>query len=114
MVLVVDVGSNRVGNSQEVRHVLVVGDVSVEVVLEMLEHVHVLLNELVSSNSWEGEGLVIEFPSVNVHLSGKTLLLKSFLDVQSVSPVSSIEVSGEHVDLVVEFSLSFIKVDAWY
>ena len=60
---------------------LVVGDVSVEVVLEVLEHVHVLLNELVSSNSWEREGLVIEFPGVHVHLSGKSLLLESFLDV---------------------------------
>lgn len=59
VVLTIEVGSDGVGNSEEVLHQEGVADVSVEVVLEVLEHVQVILNESVSSDSWEGEGLVI-------------------------------------------------------
>ena len=55
VVLGVEVGLNSVGNSEEVGHVLAVGEVLVPVVLEMLEHVHVFLDHCVSSDSWEGE-----------------------------------------------------------
>lgn len=47
-----------VGDLEEVGHVDGVANVGVKVILEMLEHVHVLLNVSVSSNSWEGEGFV--------------------------------------------------------
>lgn len=78
----------------------------------MLEHVHVLLDELVASNSGEGESLVVELPGVDVDLGILTLLEELSLDVLSVGPVSGVESSGEHVDLVVELFLGLIKVDA--
>ena len=42
-------------NSDEVGNVVKVGNIGVEVVLEVLEHVHVLVNNIVSSDSWERE-----------------------------------------------------------
>jgi len=81
----------------------------------MLEHVHVLLNVCVSSNSWEGEGLIEEFPGVDLEFWCTTaLVLKGTSNVESVGPVSDIEGLGEEVDLVIEFSLGLIKVDAWW
>ena len=100
------------GDAQEVLEVLAVGVVHVEVVLEVLEHVHVLLDELVASNSGEGEGLVVELPGVHVHLGILALLSELGLDVLGVGPVSLVEGSGEHVDLVVELLLGLIEVDA--
>ena len=53
------------GDSDEVVHMESVGEVLVEVILEVLEQVHVSLNEIVSAYSWEREGLIIEFPGVD-------------------------------------------------
>ena len=50
-----DVSSDGSGSSQESIHVNLVGDVSVKVILEMLEHIHIVNNGIVSSNSWERE-----------------------------------------------------------
>jgi hypothetical protein len=81
----------------------------------MLEHVHVLLNVSISSNSWEGEGLVEEFPGVDLELwCSTTLLLKGTGNVEYVGPVSDIKCLGEEVDLLIELSLGLIKVDAWW
>ena len=113
VVLGVHVRSDGVGNSEEVGHVLRVGKVLVKVVLEVLEHVHVLLDHCVSSNSWERERLVIKLPGVNVDLWLLTGLGHSTGDVVDVSPVSWVKSSGEHVNLVAELSLVLIKVDAW-
>jgi len=41
------------GNCDEVGNVLSVGEILVEVVLEVLNEVHVVLDELISSDSWE-------------------------------------------------------------
>ena len=65
VILGVHVVSDRFSDSHEVLHVSLVGDVGVSVVLEVFEHVHVLIHESVSSNSWEGEGVVIKFPGVD-------------------------------------------------
>jgi len=114
MVLLVEVASDSGGNSDEVLHEVVVADVGVKVILEMLEHVHVFLDESVLSNSWEGEGLVIELPGVNLERWSLSLLfLHGLGDVLDVFPVSWVEGSGEHIDLIVEFILSLIKIDAW-
>ena len=43
------------GNLDEVGQMLTVHEVLVKVVFEMLEQVHMLLNQIVSSNSWERE-----------------------------------------------------------
>ena len=53
VILGVKVSSNSLSYSDEVVNIDEVGDVCVEVVLEMLHHVQVRLNVFVSSNSWE-------------------------------------------------------------
>ena len=88
------------GNTEEVVEEEVVGVVGVEVVLEVLEHVHVLLDVFVASDSWEGEGLVVELPGLNVDLAILTSLSELGLDVLGIFPMSFVESSGEHVDLV--------------
>ena len=113
VVLGVEVSSDGVGNSNEVVEEDTVAEVGVKVILEMLEHVHVLLDETISSNSWEGEGGVIELPGVDLEFWGKVLLLlESLEEVLNVSPVSKIEGSGEHVNLILELIVGLIKVDA--
>jgi hypothetical protein len=112
VVLLVETALDVLGDTEEVLEEEGVGVVHVEVVLEVLEHVHVFLDELVASNSGEGESLVIELPGVHVHLSLTTVLAELGLNVLSVGPVSDIEGSGEHVNLVLELFLGLIKVDA--
>lgn len=81
----------------------------------MLEHVHVLLNVSVSSDSWEGEGGIEEFPGVDLESWCNTaLVLKGTGNVEDVGPVSNIEGLWEEVDLPIELSLGLIKVDTWW
>ena len=112
VVLLEEACLDSVGYSQEVGVQLGVGQVHVEVVLEVLKHVHVLLNESVSSNSGEGESLVKELPSVNVHLGGLASGRHLLGNVVSIGPVTGIKSSREHVDLIVELGLSLIKISA--
>ena len=112
VVLLEKAGLNSVGDSKEVGVQLAVGQVHVEVILEVLKHVHVLLNEGVSSNSREREGLIEEFPGVDVHLGGLTGSGHFLGNVVGISPVSRVESSGEHVDLVVKLSLGLIEIGA--
>ena len=79
------------GNSDEVVHMELVGEVLVKVVLEMLEEVHVLLDEVVSSNSWEGESGIIELPGVDVGLWVLALLLQFLVDLHSLLVVLPVE-----------------------
>ena len=111
-VLLVEGGANGVGNSEEVLEVLAVRDVGVEVVLEVLEHVHVLLDESVSADTREGEGLVIEVPGGDEPLGVLASLGHGVGDVLGVGPVSAVERSGEHLELVGELLLGLIEVDA--
>ena len=53
VVLSVDGGLSIFADLDEVRDKLSVGHVFVKVVLEMLDQIHVLLNKVESSNSWE-------------------------------------------------------------
>lgn len=93
MVLSVEVSSDGVCDSKEVGHVDGVRDVGVEVILEVLKHVHVFVDETISSHSWEGESVVIELPGVNVskNWSVSGLGSNSLGDVNYVSPVSCVE-----------------------
>jgi hypothetical protein len=50
-------------NLDELINVLLVGEVFVKVILEVLNHIHVLLNEIVSSDLLEWESVIIELPS---------------------------------------------------
>jgi len=56
------------GNSHEVIKSELVGEVFIKVVLEVLNQVHMFLDEVISSNSWERESLVIELPGVDGNL----------------------------------------------
>jgi hypothetical protein len=115
VVLGQEVGSHGVGDSKEVFHMDGVADVRVKVVLEVLEHVHVLADEIISSDSWESEGLVHEVPGLNLEFWEVlgSLLLEGSEDVLSVSPVSWVKSSGEHFQLVLELTDGLIKVNAW-
>jgi len=113
VVLGVQVLPDSVGDSKIVRHVLAVGQVLVKVILEMLEHIHVLLYHCVPSNSWEREGLVIKLPGVNVDRWLLSSILHGAGNVVNIGPVSWVKGSGEHIDLVVQLSLGLVKVDAW-
>lgn len=62
-----EVSLNLMSNSEEVLEVNGVGAVEVNIILEMLEHVHVIVGESISSNSWEGEGIIVKFPGVDFH-----------------------------------------------
>mgnify|MGYP000200115302 CR=1 FL=1 len=81
------------GNLDEVGDVLSVGEVGVKVILEMLNKVHVFLDEIVSSNSWESEGTIIKFPGVNGNSWLFTLLDECVIDVHGVVVVNHIETS---------------------
>ena len=65
VVLGVQLTDRGLTNSDEVVNIFQVRNVGVEVILEMLKHVHVLLNISISSHSWEGESLVNELPGVD-------------------------------------------------
>lgn len=65
VVLLVESSLGSLGDTDEVVNMELVGEVLVEVILEVLDQVHVLLDEIVSANSWEGEGGVVELPGVD-------------------------------------------------
>ena len=115
MVLGEEVSSHGVGNSEEVLHMDGVADVGVKVILEVLEHVHVLADEVVSSDSWEGESLIIEVPGSNLEFWDvlESLLGEGGVDVLNVGPVSWVKSSGEHFQLVLKLSDGLIELDAW-
>ena len=50
---------------------------------------------------------------MDVHGWLLTGILHGFGNVLSIGPVSGIKSSGEHVNLIVQFLLSFIEVHAW-
>ena len=69
-------------------------NVGVKVVLEVLKHIHVLLNELVSANSWERESLVHQLPSVNEYLRvGHATLRQVLHDLHGILEMLHFEVS---------------------
>jgi len=94
----VKVSDNGSADLGEVGNIHGVGDVGVQVIFEMLEHVHVFLNVLISSNSWEGECGVEKSPGVNLWC-----WLSEFTgNLSGVLVVLEVEVSGELVHLPVQ------------
>jgi len=55
VIFLTEVSNDSLGGSHEVILINCVRNVSVKVILEMFEHVHVVNNGIVSSNSWERE-----------------------------------------------------------
>ena len=81
------------GNLDEVLKMLLVGEVAVEVILEVLDEVHMVLDEVISSDSCERESIVIELPGMDVDSWVLTLSKKSIIDDSGVSISLSIESS---------------------
>ena len=70
--------------------------VLIKIVLEMLDFIHMLLHEVVSSDSLELEGLIKEFPSVDTTWSSdwiSSLLLELSIEVHSIVVMMLIETS---------------------
>ena len=84
---------SSLGNSDEVIKSELVGEVLVKVILEVLDKIHVLLDKVVSSYSWEREGSIIELPGVDAGLWVLTLLLQFLVDLHSLLVVLSVEAS---------------------
>ena len=98
VVLGVELANDDLSLLDEVINVHLVREVGVKVVLEVLKIVHNVLNDLVSSNSWEGESTVIELPGVD----GWKFSSELIGNLTSVVVVDLVESSGEHVHLVVQ------------
>lgn len=109
MVLGVNVGSGGETHGDELINVLLVGEVFVQVILEVLDHVHVLLHEVVSSNLLEWEGLVIELIGGNGNLWVFALLLEGSIDLHGVLVVDLLEGSGELRELELHLLLSLLE-----
>jgi len=107
VVLGVEVGNNGLSDSDKVINVLQVGEVLVEVILEVLEHVHVGLDNVVSSHSWEGEGGIVELPGVDLWWGRSEL----GGDEHGVLVVLDVEFSRELVHLPLE--LRWVNPESW-
>ena len=105
VVFSVESGDGGPGNNDELVNVLSVGEVLVEVILEVLNEVHVLLDEVVSSNSLESESLVEELVGVYSDLWVFTGLLELVIDDHGVVVVSLIKGSAELLELESELLL---------
>jgi len=99
------------GDTDEVVDVEFVGEVFVEVVLEVLDKIHVLLDEIVASNSWEREGLVVKLPGVDRNLWVLALLLQLLVYLHSLLVMLIVEASRE----VVEFDIQLLlrNINSW-
>ena len=109
MVLGVNGSLGGESDSDEVINVLLVGEVLVEVILEVLDHVHVLLDEVVSSYLLEWEGLIVELVGGNGSLWVFALLLEGSIDLHGVLVVDLLESSGELRELELHLLLRFLK-----
>lgn len=105
----IECGSSSSGNLDEVINSKTISEVLVEVILEVLEEVHVFLNETVSTDSWEGESLIIIFPSVDSHLRVLALALETSVDHHSLFVTEFIEGSGESIEFLIKLFLGNIE-----
>ena len=84
-------------NLNEVLKSLEVGEVLVQVILHMLDKVHMVLDEVVSSNSWESKGIVIKLPGMNIDSWVLSFFVKLSVDLNGIIVMLSIKVSWEEV-----------------
>lgn len=110
-VLVVEVLPDRAGHPQEVCEVHRVADVQVEVVLEVLKHVHVILYEVILSNAREFECFVIELPGMDQQLSIPVwILLGDVLEYPDSIPEQCwVKFSAEVLNLFVHFLFGVVE-----
>ena len=91
VVLGVEGSSGSLTDSDELINVLLVGEVLVEVVLEVLNHVHMLLNKIVSSDFLEWEGLIVKLIGGDGNLWVFSLGLEGSVDLHGVLVVDFVE-----------------------
>ena len=94
---------------EEVGKVLSVGEVLVEVILEVLDEVHVLLDEIVSSDSWERESGIIKLPGVDENSWVFAHLGELTIDLHGVIVVLSVTSSAQVVEFNVQVLLRDLK-----
>ena len=109
VVLVIEVGSNLLGDLDESSEGKFVREVLVKVVLVVLKLVHVLNGIVVVSNLWEREGLVVELLGGDSESWGLSGLGKTGGDLHSVVPGGLLEVSGELSKLESELLLGDLE-----
>jgi len=95
-VVILGVDGNLSGftNNDELINSLSILEVLVEIIFEVLDGIHMLLDEIVSSDLLEWESVVVELPSVNSGWAGNWLLSLLFqlsIDVHGVEVVMLIE-----------------------
>ena len=92
-------------NLDETSSILLILEVLVKVVLKVLDHVHLFLDECILSDSWERKRLIIEFPSS--YTNSIVFIWVDFFQLVSnfdgVVIILNIEMSGEIVQLDKEF-----------
>ena len=91
MILGINGSPGGLTDGDELINVLLVGEVLVEVILEVLNHVHVLLNEIISSDFLEWEGLVVELIGGDGNLWVLAHLLEGSIDLHGVVVVGLVE-----------------------
>ena len=101
VILSIDSSLSSQSNRNELINSLLVGGVFVKVILEVLKHVHVLLNEVISSYFLEWEGFVIKLIGVHFHLWVLSLFLQFTVDLHSSGFMLLVEVSGEETQFVI-------------
>ena len=84
VVLGVQSSLSFLGDSDEVFNVLLVSEVGVQVIFEVLNKIHMFLDKVVSSDSWEGESTIIKFPGVDGNSWFLSFFEKFTIDFHSV------------------------------
>ncbi len=107
-VLGVEGSLGLLADADEVVDGLTVGEVLVQVVLEVLNDVHVLLDEAVSADAREREGTIIQLPGVDAHLRVLALLLELVIDKHGGVVVVDVKVAREVVELLIKLILGDI------
>jgi hypothetical protein len=108
MVLSVEGSLSGLTNNDELVNGLSVLKVLVEIILEVLDGIHVLLDKVISSDLLEWEGVVVKLPSVNSGSASDwflTLLLELSVDVHGIVVMMLVEASGEVVELNIQLLL---------
>ena len=109
VVFIIEIGSDLLGNLDELLQVLAIGEVGVKVILVVLKLVHLLDGIVVVSDLWEREGLVVELFGGDGEFWVNSSLLEFLLDFHGVFPVLHVEVSGELTELIVELILGVLE-----
>ena len=94
-VVVLSVQSSFSGftNLDELINALLIGEVLVKVILEVLDHIHMLLDEVISSYLLEWESVIIKLPGFDRDLWVFSFFLKGFVDCNGIIVVLFIELS---------------------